>query len=93
LKFSILKSFDFLGTTCVNATLSSMLKQWGLKWSYSTAFYLGESTFSTILSKRIEEGTGLQSSHGGKFQITSTEKGIGKEIEKYVSMEFFFCFT
>jgi prolyl 4-hydroxylase len=55
-----------------------MLKEWGLKWSYSTAFYLGESTFSTLLSKRIEEGTGLQSGHGGKFQITSTDKGVGK---------------
>lgn len=66
-----------LGTTCVNATFSSTLKQWGLKWSYSTAFYLGESPFSTTLSKRIEEATALQSSHGGKFQITSTEKGIG----------------
>ncbi len=76
---------NFLGTTCVNATFSSMLKQWGLKWSYSTAFYLGESTFSTILSKRIEDGTDLQSSHGGKFQITSTEKGVGKLIENYFS--------
>jgi hypothetical protein len=67
-----------------------MLKQWGLEWSYSTAFYLGESAFSTLLSKRIEEGTSLQSSHGGKFQITSTEKGVGKEIEKYFSIKFFF---
>lgn len=66
------------GTTCINATFSSMLKQWGLKWSYSTAFYLGESSFSTQLSKRIEEATNLQSSHGGKFQITSTDKGVGK---------------
>ncbi|CAF0832575.1 unnamed protein product [Rotaria sp. Silwood1] len=65
------------GTTCINATFSSMLKQWGLKWSYSTAFYLGESAFSTTLSQRIEDGTALQSSHGGKFQITSTEKGVG----------------
>ena len=55
-----------------------MLKDWGLKWSYSTAFYLGESSFSTLLSKRIEEGTELQTSHGGKFQITSTDKGVGK---------------
>lgn len=62
-----------------------MLKQWGLQWSYSTAFYLGESAFSTILSKRIEEGTGLQSSHGGKFQITSTPKGVGKDMEWYFS--------
>jgi prolyl 4-hydroxylase len=62
----------------MNTTFSSMLKEWGLKWSYSTAFYLGESTFSTILSKRIEEGTELQTTHGGKFQITTTEKGVGK---------------
>ena len=72
------KAQTFLGTTCVNATFSSMLKQWGLKWSYSTAFYLGESPFSTLLSKRMEEATNLQSSHGGKFQITTTEKGVGK---------------
>ncbi|UJR27837.1 hypothetical protein I4U23_009103 [Adineta vaga] len=67
----------YLGTTCINETFSSMLKEWGLKWSYSTAFYLGESPFSTLLSQRIEDGTGLQSSHGGKFQITSTDKGVG----------------
>ncbi|CAF0823629.1 unnamed protein product [Adineta ricciae] len=65
------------GTTCMNETFSSMLKQWGLKWSYSTAFYHGESAFSKLLSARIEEGTALQQSHGGKFQITSTDKGIG----------------
>ena len=65
------------GTTCINATFSSQLKAWGLKWSYSTAFYPGESPFSNLLAKRIEEGTNLQSSHGGKFQITSTEKGVG----------------
>jgi hypothetical protein len=61
-----------------------MLKQWGLKWSYSTAFYLGESAFSTLLSKRIEEGTNLQSTHGGKFQITSTDKGVGKLINQSI---------
>ncbi|CAF3021813.1 unnamed protein product [Rotaria sp. Silwood2] len=70
------------GTTCINATFSSMLKKWGLKWSYSTAFYLGESTFSTVLSQRIEDATALQSSHGGKFQITSAEKGIGYKAHR-----------
>jgi len=83
--------FDFLGTTCVNSTFSSMLKQWGLKWSYSTAFYLGESPFSTLLSQRIEEGTNLQSSHGGKFQITSTDKGVGKSIDRSI-ISIPFCF-
>ena len=67
-----------IGTTCVNATFSSTLKEWGLRWSYSTAFYPGESTFSKILAKRIEEGTALQATHGGKFQITWTEKGVGR---------------
>lgn len=62
---------------CVNATFSSTLKHWGLKWSYSTAFYPGESAFSNILTKRIEDGTALQATHGGKFQITSTDEGIG----------------
>jgi len=82
LLFLLLTSFS-TGTTCINATFSSMLKQWGLKWSYSTAFYPGESSFSTLLSQRIEEGTALQSSHGGKFQITSTEKGVGKCTNKW----------
>lgn len=78
-----------LGTTCINSTFSSTLKQWGLKWSYSTAFYQGESPFSTILSKRIEEGASLQPSHGGKFQITSTPKGVGKYNERYFAIEIF----
>jgi len=43
------------GTTCINATFSSQLKAWGLKWSYSTAFYPGESPFSNLLAKRIEK--------------------------------------
>jgi hypothetical protein len=81
-RFLVFIFWIFLGTTCINATLSSMLKQWGLKWSYSTAFYLGESAFSTLLSKRIEEATNLQPSHGGKFQITSTDKGVGKLIDR-----------
>ncbi|CAF3878324.1 unnamed protein product, partial [Adineta steineri] len=75
------------GTTCVNATFSSTLKQWGLKWSYSTAFYLGESPFSTLLSKRIEEGTELQSTHGGKFQITSTDKGVGYKAHRDCTLD------
>lgn len=76
------------GTTCVNETFSSMLKQWGLKWSYSTAFYHGESPFSKLLSARIEDGTALQSSHGGKFQITSTDKGVGKQFMRSLSIKF-----
>jgi len=58
-------------TMCLNQTFSRQLEKWGLKWSYSTAFYPGESKFATIFGKRIEEATQLNETHGGKFQITS----------------------
>lgn len=29
------------GTLCLNQTFSRQLEKWGLKWSYSTAFYPG----------------------------------------------------
>lgn len=33
---------DFItGTSCLNITFSRQLEKWGLKWSYSTAFYPG----------------------------------------------------
>jgi hypothetical protein len=49
---------DFIeGTRCINQSLSGNLKEWGLKWSYNTAFYYGESRFSKIFSRRIEEVT------------------------------------
>jgi prolyl 4-hydroxylase len=59
------------GTMCLNQTFSRQLEKWGLKWSYSTAFYPGESKFSKIFGKRIEDATMLNETHGGKFQITS----------------------
>ena len=65
------------GTTCINQTFSRQLEKWGLKWSYSTAFYPGESKFSTRFGKLIEEATQMQESHGGKFQITSYPPGVG----------------
>ncbi|XP_033103273.1 uncharacterized protein LOC117106042 [Anneissia japonica] len=64
------------GTTCVNVTFSKKLKKL-LKWSYSTAFYPGESKFSTIFEQRVLEATGLKPENGGKFQITSYQEGIG----------------
>ena len=47
---------DFIeGTRCINQSLSENLGKWGLKWSFTTAFYLGESKFSKVFSRRIEE--------------------------------------
>ena len=69
---------DFIeGTRCINQTLSRSLQKWGLKWSYSTAFYPGESKFSKIFSRRIEDATQLNETHGGKFQVTSYPSGVG----------------
>ncbi len=69
---------DFVhGTMCLNQTLSRQLEKWGLKWSYSTAFYPGESKFSKVFGKRIEEATMLNETHGGKFQITSYPYNVG----------------
>lgn len=65
------------GTMCLNQTFSRQLEKWGLKWSHSTAFYPGESKFSKIFGKRIEEATMLNETHGGKFQITSYPNEVG----------------
>nr|XP_006825421.1 PREDICTED: uncharacterized protein LOC102803100 [Saccoglossus kowalevskii] len=64
------------GTTCVNATISNQIGQF-IKWSYSTSFYPGESVFSKRFDTRIEKATGLKSSNGGKFQLTSYPRGVG----------------
>ena len=74
----IVTPLDFTeGTMCINQTFSRQLEKWGLKWSFSTAFYPGESKFSTRFGKLIEEATQLQETHGGKFQITSYPPGVG----------------
>ncbi|XP_052808216.1 uncharacterized protein LOC128237063 [Mya arenaria] len=66
------------GTTCVNASFSSQLKDWFKgNWSYSTAFYPGESRFASIFEQRVLQATGLEPANGGKFQITSYPEGIG----------------
>ncbi|ESP02232.1 hypothetical protein LOTGIDRAFT_172228 [Lottia gigantea] len=70
------------GTTCVNQTFSAKLKKWlHGNWSYSTAFYPGESRFSSILAFRINNAMGLKPSHGGKFQLTSYP--IGKAYKTH----------
>ena len=71
-------SADFTqGTFCLNETFSDRLKK-DFQWSYSTAFYRDESKFSQIFEKRIEKLSGLVSSYGGKFQITSYSVNVGK---------------
>lgn len=64
------------GTTCINETFSAKL-QGHFKWSYSTAFYPGESKFSTMFAERIRQATGLRLENGGKFQITSYPQNVG----------------
>ena len=72
------KQISISGTMCVNESFSSDLQTW-LKsnWSYSTAFYPGESPFSHTFTDRIHSATGLKPEHGGKFQLTSYPTGIG----------------
>lgn len=65
------------GTTCINETFSAQL-QVHFKWSFSTAFYPGESKFSTMFAGRIKRATGLKLENGGKFQITSYPQMVGK---------------
>ena len=65
------------GTTCVNETFSTQLQAY-FTWSFSTAFYPGESKFSTIFAERIQRATGLKLENGGKFQITSYPQNVGK---------------
>ncbi|KAL9967088.1 hypothetical protein ACROYT_G025251 [Oculina patagonica] len=64
------------GTTCINETFSAILQP-HFKWSYSTAFYPGESKFSTMFAERIRKASGLKLENGGKFQITSYPQNIG----------------
>lgn len=66
------------GTTCVNATFSRQLKTWlAGNWSFSTAFYPGESRFAAIFEQRVHQAMGLAPQNGGKFQITSYPLDIG----------------
>lgn len=76
LKIKVSQSDFTEGTTCINETFSAKL-QAHFKWSFSTAFYPGESKFSTIFAQRIQRATGLKLENGGKFQITSYPKDVG----------------
>ena len=67
------------GTTCINETFSSKLKP-HFRWSYSTAFYPGESKFSTLFAEKIQQATGLKLTNGGKFQITSYPLNVGEFV-------------
>ena len=79
---------DFIeGTFCVNQTFSRQLEKWGLKWSFSTAFYPGESRFSKVFGKLIQDATQLEETHGGKFQITSYPEGVGFQSQTDCMLE------
>ncbi|XP_005098251.2 uncharacterized protein LOC101861812 [Aplysia californica] len=70
------------GTICLNSTFSAKMQMWmKSNWSYSTAFYPGESQFSTRLAARIEQAMGLSEDNGGKFQITSYP--VGKAYKEH----------
>ena len=71
------------GTKCLNASFSRQLGSWmSGNWSYSTAFYPGESRFSHVLAARVQQAMGLDPKNGGKFQITSypTCKGDNQSL-------------
>jgi len=76
LKIKVIPNDFTKGTTCINETFSAKL-QGRFKWSFSTAFYPGESKFSTMFAERIQKATGLKLENGGKFQITSYPQGVG----------------
>lgn len=65
------------GTLCLNESFSRSLAQ-KFSYSYSTAFYRGDSKFSYTFEEQIEKMTGLSKLHGGKFQITSYQTGVGE---------------
>jgi len=76
LQFKVSSSDFTAGTSCLNETFSNKIKDF-LNWSYSTAFYQGESKFSMTFEERLQNISSLMPSHGGKFQITSYPKSIG----------------
>ena len=90
-------SVDFLeGTTCINESLSLLLRRHGMKWSYSTSFYPGESKFSLTVEERIKQATGMAPENGGKFQITSYPLNVGaymidlfRLFDVYITLSFF----
>ncbi|XP_067649277.1 prolyl 4-hydroxylase subunit alpha-1-like [Haliotis asinina] len=64
------------GTKCLNTTFSRQIADMiHRNWSYSTAFYPGESKFSSIFANRVKAAMGLDQENGGKFQLTSYPKG------------------
>ena len=67
------------GTLCVNDTFSRKIAP-KFSYSYSTAFYRGDSKFSETFEEQVEKVTGLAKSHGGKFQITSYQTGVGRKV-------------
>ena len=63
----------------MNASFSHQLKEWlHGNWSYSTAFYPGESPFASAFENRVKQAMGLIPENGGKFQITSYPQNIGE---------------
>jgi len=69
----------------LNETFSLQVADWlNYNWSYSTAFYFGESTFSKKMAALIQETTSLKPENGGKFQITSYPQHIGMNYSKKI---------
>ncbi len=66
------------GTWCINETFSKEIAP-KFKYSYSTGFYRSESKFAARFEQQIEAATGLAKDHGGKFQITSYQMGVGEQ--------------
>ena len=68
---------DFIkNTLCVNETMSSQLKQWGLTWSFTTSTYRSEERLSTIFGTRIKLATNLDAANGGKYSTISYPYGV-----------------
>ena len=72
----------------MNESLSSQLDG-RLPWSYSTSFYPGESTFSSIYDDHVLKHVGLNKENGGKFQVLPVATIV--TAEKLSLICFFVC--
>ena len=69
-----------LDTRCINDSFSQQLKSlMKSNWSYSTAFFRGETKFASRFAERVAKATGLTDANGGLYQITSYPQGVGEQ--------------